>query len=988
MTLFAHFHSGKLAACRYAPLLAIWLCCADCRIACAQAAGTETADVNPILVVDADGHTGAANRLLYWSYRNELISVSNDKTIRFWNLETGEPTRVLRPPIDRGDAGRLRAAALSADNQLLAVGGESALRGPGDHAVYLIDPLDGRVVRTLAGHPSPIRWVAFSPDGKQLATACFDEKIRLFDVATGAVRYLLGHTRSIVGLDWSPDGRSLVSGAWDNTARIWDVAAGTTRNVIPHRKNVLAVSWSQDGRSIATGCSDHVVQVWNPDGSFRFAWPPAPESIEFLQFSQNSSQLLYGWGSRHNPQHGTAVVDMQSGAEISRYIGHPTTPYDGLFLPDGHTVATGSADGDIVVWNSNNGSVVRRMIARGAAVFAVGWSHDDRAVGWSQHCPGNSGLKGTCPLEQSFCLGSLNFGARPDNTFQQALSRSGEYEIQRTHERVATVWQNGGVLSQFKIPNENDKIRCRTLLAGARAVVGCSYGLFVFDGSNGRGIYSLPGHTDTVFGLAPSVSQRYLLTGSRDHTLEIWNTESYEHLVSLFFAGNEWIAWTPEGYYACSVGGEALIGWHVNQGADQLGQFYPVSRFRASRYRPDVIRGLLDARSVQRAVTAANSRRDQQGRQADASLGRPPEVSISSRHPQPGTTLPSPVAITATAKPRGDDPIVALRVLVNGRPSDVRRVKAGPEQQTVEVVEKFTLSLPAGRHQVVVRADTAKSYDLSSPLDLTISGAAAAESPVLYVLTIGADVSGSANFAAPLSKDAAHVAAAIESHGARQFGQVRMKSLWGPQATLVGFRDGLDWLASNANTNDVAVVYFAATATRNERGEVLLLSSDVLRPHDALAGSELASRLQGVRGRLLLWADWRSAATSPAKAVHDACLGETAATGDQANGNDSAGAGIDDLLRDLVATDQGVAVISATSGTTAAASPPNGTIGWFAQALAEGIGGQADVDHNAIVSLAELEEFVKSRVAELSENRWRPNVGRSSLIPSIPLSKP
>ena len=237
-------------------------------------------------------------------------------------------------------------------------------------------------------------------------------------------------------------------------------------------------------------------------------------------------------------------------------MGHPTTPYDGLFLPDGHTVVTGSADGDLVVWDSNNGSVVRRMIARGAATFAVGWSRDDRAVGWSHHCAGNSGLKGTCPLEQSFCLSTLNFGSRPDATFQQAISRSGEYEMQRSHDRVATVWQNGGVLSQFKIPNENDKIRCRTLLSGARAVVGCSYGLFVYDVRSGRGIYSLPGHSDTVYGVAPSVSQRYLLTGSRDHTLEIWNVETYEHLVSLFFAGNEWIAWTPDGYYACS-GGES-----------------------------------------------------------------------------------------------------------------------------------------------------------------------------------------------------------------------------------------------------------------------------------------------------------------------------------------------------------------------------------------------------------------------------------------------
>jgi WD40 repeat protein len=138
-------NSGKLTTYRIAMTVQFTLLwCGGDRCAFAQA-DTATSGANPILVLDANGHTGSANRLLYWPYRNELISVSHDKTIRFWDVDTGEPTRVLRPPIDRGDAGRLWAAALSPDNQLLAVGGESALRKPEDHAVYLIDPVEGRV---------------------------------------------------------------------------------------------------------------------------------------------------------------------------------------------------------------------------------------------------------------------------------------------------------------------------------------------------------------------------------------------------------------------------------------------------------------------------------------------------------------------------------------------------------------------------------------------------------------------------------------------------------------------------------------------------------------------------------------------------------------------------------------------------------------------------------------------------------------------------
>jgi WD40 repeat protein len=946
---------------------------------CGQDSATKSTP--PILVIDAGGHTGWTNRVLYWPYKNELISVSHDKSIRFWDLETGEPTRVLRPPIDRGNAGRLHAASLSPDNKYLAVGGESALRHTADHSVYLIDPIEGRIVKSLAGHPTPIRCVSFSPDGTQLATSCYDEKIRLFNVATGAVRLLNGHTDSVVELAWSPDGRSLISGSWDKTARIWDVSAGQTRSILPHSRSALAVAWSPDGRTIATGSSDKSVRLWGTDGSLRQVWPASPEHIDFVNFSPNSSRLVYGWGGRHSSEHGSAVVDLRTGAELCRYLGQQRNALDGMFLPDGQSVVTVGFGGDIVVWDATTAVVRKKMAAHGGAVSAGGWSRDDRAIGWAYKCNSNSAIKGTCPLSHSFCLSTLNFGPTPDGSFQQAISQRGGYEIQRTKERVATVWLNGGVVSQYQIPNLDAKVRCRTLLSGNRAAVGCDYGLYVFNTQTGQGIHTLPGHSDAVLTLAPSVSQRYLLSGSIDHTLEIWNIEAYEHLASLFFAGNEWIAWTPQGYYASSVGGESLMGWHVNQGPDQLGQFFPASRFHTTHYRPDVIRTLLDSRSVRQAVISANSHRDELERQSVVSLAPPPNVAITQPAPAPQEPVASPVEITATAKSRSDDPIVALRVLVNGRPTETRRIDNPSGGKSLEATETFSLALPPGRHQVVVRGDTARSYDLSPLLDLTVAGDAAAN-PALYVLAIGADVpAGISGSGAAFGKDASQIAETLKIQAGKQYSQVHVKSLTGPQATLAGIREGLEWLAAHATPSDAAIIYFGATATQNERGEALLLPSDARLTEGGLPAAELQSRLAKIRGKTMLWTDWRSALAAAARTVHDFCLGIVTES-------HFAGAAVDDLLRELVGTDQGVAVISANSGTaTEGVVPPLTSIGWFAQALAEGLNGRAATDGADGVSLSELEEYVKQRVGELSGNRWRPNVGRSPLIPSIPLTK-
>lgn len=942
--------------------------------------GEESA-AQPILVIDAGGHAGWANRVLYWPYKNELITVSHDKSIRFWDLESGAPTRVLRPPIDRGNAGRIHAASLSADNKYLAVAGESALRKPGDHAVYLIDPIEGRIVKSLAGHPSPIRCVAFSPDGKQLATSCYDEKIRLFDVATGAVRHLVGHFQSVVDLSWSPDGRSLVSGSWDRTARIWNVATSQTRSVLPHPRSALAVAWSPDGRTIATGSSDKSVRLWETDGRLRQVWPASPEHIDFVSFSPNSSRLVYGWGSRHSSAHGSAVVELTTGAELCRYLGQQRNALDGMFLPDGKTVVTVGFGGDVVAWDATTGAVRKKMAASGGAVSAVGWSRDDRAIGWAHERASHSDIKGSCALTHSFCLSNLNFGPTPDRSFQQAVSQWAGYEIQRTKERVATVWLNGGYLSQYQIPNQDAKVRSRTLLSGGRAAVGCDYGLYVFNTQTGQGIYTLPGHSDAVLALAPSVNQRYLLSGSIDHTLEIWNIETYEHLVSLFFAGNEWIAWTPHGYYAASVGGESLMGWHVNQGPDQLGQFFPASRFHATHYRPDIIRNLLDSRSVRQAVIAANLRRDEREGPSVVSLSPPPDVAITNPAPHSQEVVTSPVTITATAKSRSDDPIVALRVLVNGRPAVIRRIDSPAGAKAFETTETFSLALPAGRHQIVVRGDTARSYDLSSPLDVTIAGDAAPDHPALFIVAIGVDVpAGVASGGTTFGKDAALVAETLRIQAGKQYSQVQVKSLTGAQATLAGIQDGLDWLAQHATPSDAAVIYFGTTATQNEQGEALMLASDAQGSAGGLSAAELLSRLAKIRGRLMLWADWRSTA-APARTVHDFCVGNVVE-------NQSAGVAVDDLLRDLVGTDQGVAVISANSGTAAAGAVPSANaVGWFAQAIAEGLNGRAATDGAAGVSLSELEAYVKQRVGELSGNRWRPNIGRSPLIPSIPLTK-
>src|SRR5262249_16838800 len=81
---------------------------------------------------------------------------------------------------------------------------------------------------------------------------------------------------------------------------------------------------------------------------------------------------------------------------------------------------------------------------------------------------------------------------------------------------------------------------------------------------------------------APAPDGRYFVAGASDQTIHVWAPDRAEPVLSIFVAGREWIAWTPEGYYDCSTNGERLIGWQVNGGRAKAPALHPASRFRAS----------------------------------------------------------------------------------------------------------------------------------------------------------------------------------------------------------------------------------------------------------------------------------------------------------------------------------------------------------------------------------------------------------------------
>ena len=194
-----------------------------------------------------------------------LASGSEDMTIRLWDMHTGEHKKTLS-----GHQHRVYSVAFSPDGKTLASGSD-------DNTVRLWDVDTGETERILTGHagefegldngPSSVegvKSVAFSPDGKTLASGGGDNVIHLWDIGTGKrKKTLVGHTHWAFSLAFSPDGKTLASGSVDSDIRLWDPQTGQHKKTLTGHGNwVRSIAFSSDGKTLVSGSDDGSVLIW------------------------------------------------------------------------------------------------------------------------------------------------------------------------------------------------------------------------------------------------------------------------------------------------------------------------------------------------------------------------------------------------------------------------------------------------------------------------------------------------------------------------------------------------------------------------------------------------------------------------------------------------------------------------------------------------------------------------------------------------------
>jgi WD40 repeat protein len=194
----------------------------------------------------------------------------------------------------KGHKGRVCSIAFSPDGWQLVSASD-------DGTVRLWDTATGATLQTLEGHRALVCPIAFSPDGKQLASTSDDKTVRLWDTATGAaLQTLEGHKVWTYSIAFSPDGKKLASALDDETVRLWDTATGAALQTLEgHKGWVCSIAFSPDGKQLASASRDGTVRLWDPATGAQLQTLELGIMISTLLFSTFGQHLKTGRGVLH-----------------------------------------------------------------------------------------------------------------------------------------------------------------------------------------------------------------------------------------------------------------------------------------------------------------------------------------------------------------------------------------------------------------------------------------------------------------------------------------------------------------------------------------------------------------------------------------------------------------------------------------------------------------------------------------------------------------
>lgn len=479
------------------------------------------------------GHTSAITGLAFAlaGDRPELLASGGvDSTVCLWDARSGELIHRLE-----GHTSEVATLGFAQNGKILATASH-------DCSVRLWDVESGRTLHILQRHTQLIRHIAVTPAGNFMATGSGDKLVYLWDIQSGEVCHVLDdHAIVLNHVSFSPDEQTLATFDVNGTLCLWDVQSGQRVNAFPvYRNTIRSADFSPDRRRVVAGGGDGSLYLWDIGEAVPDSESGTAAEVECAQFAGIFRARLAG--HRHSiasvafspastNRHGEILASGDTGQTILLHNlhtqtqrtlhGHRSDIVSLGFNADGRLLASGSGDGEVVVWTTANGQKLHTLQGHTNSVLSCRFSP-------------KGALLASGSLDFTICLwdgesGELRHTLHGHTNAVQSVTFSpdGRRLISSGYDQCIRLWDvcSGQLLATWQTPNTvfislAVHPAAEVMAAGAENQL-----IYLVDLHSGRVLDTLAGHSHTVNSVKFSGDGKLLLSASRDETVKLWQVD-------------------------------------------------------------------------------------------------------------------------------------------------------------------------------------------------------------------------------------------------------------------------------------------------------------------------------------------------------------------------------------------------------------------------------------------------------------------------------
>ena len=410
----------------------------------------------------------------------------------------------------QGHTSNVRSASYSPDGRYI-------VSASWDNTIKIWESSTGNLVRTLEGHTNWVNSASYSPEGRYIVSASDDKTIKIWESSTAnLVRTMEGHTSYVNSASYSPDGRYIVS-AGDKTIKIWESSTGNLVRTMGHMDYQTSASYSPDGRYIVSASSDKTIKIW----------------------------------------------ESGTGNLVRTMEGHTDYVNSASYSPDGRYIVSASNDNTIRIWENCTGNLVRTMKRHTGFVYSASYSPDGRYII-------SASWDGAIKILESSTGNLVRTMRRHTPIVNSAIySPDGRYIVSASWDNTIKIWES----STGNLVRTMGHMDCETSAIyspDGRYIVLTSRDktIKILESSTGNLVRTMEGHTDRVNSVSYSPDGRYIVSASDDKTIKIWESRTGNlmqtiegHTSSVYSA-----SYSSDGRYIISAGDITIKIWESGTG--------------------------------------------------------------------------------------------------------------------------------------------------------------------------------------------------------------------------------------------------------------------------------------------------------------------------------------------------------------------------------------------------------------------------------------